>query len=300
MKVLLLLFFTFTAPLALFLATVMYSVNSTVELKKSLAESGVYAQIHSYLVKKDAEAEAADELFATLVSSRFTAGYIQVKTEGVLDDANNWVIGKSKTPPSVSFKELRDDMVSNHPELLQYLENLPKYAKADQEGIDPEQKARIIKEAENMSSFVKNDFTIPLGNYLQGMKDAYRIFQIALPIWVILLIASLFSVYKLAGDQAAKWKWLGATFMTSALWGFGIIFFNRTIATSIEQLNHMETSSYMALLAPILMAVMRHYVENYTSYQGVMSVVLLLVAAGCFLISSRMKTQTVPAANPKK
>lgn len=280
MKLLLILFIAFTTPAVLFFATLIYTDVSNDKLKTTLAAAGVYEQISKHLTVRDT---SIDDPFLPIIADRFTPEYLKTKTESTLDDATNWITGKSAKIPEVNFKELKEDLAKRDPKLLASLQNVPNEAEMAEAGIDEEQRTAYIQQVKQISDFTKQDFAIKLDQHLGGFKLVYDGLKIAIPIVILILLLSLFMVVKLSNGLPTKFKWLGITFIVTAFVGYGVFLSNSLIATGLEKVNLLEQSTITALITPIMLAVLNYFIKLYASYQQTAGVIFLVLAGICFL-----------------
>jgi hypothetical protein len=90
-------------------------------VKESLQKSQIYtltsAQISEQLNSPSIDTEIPLEI-ASVITKQFTPVYLQEKFEKLIDDTEEWVIGKSQTPPVLSFSELKTTLHEKNPQLL--------------------------------------------------------------------------------------------------------------------------------------------------------------------------------------
>ncbi len=198
MRILALLFFFFTTPLVIFLATIVYGGISTKVIKEEVAKSGLYKKLE----------------FPPL-----TPSYVKAKVEKAVDDSASWITGKSKVEPVISFKDLKDQFLAQNPEMIDAfseMENIPPQDEnTDEFGYEEEADPQAF-----IKDLAKNDFTYPLKDVLSGLKFVNLIITILLPVLVILMILSVVLIIKKSKDAKSKFKWVGMTFLLSALGGF--------------------------------------------------------------------------------
>lgn len=297
MKPILIFFIATTMPLVLFIATLLYGDVTNEQLKKALNESGVYKQMSTYLVRGDLE---LDVPFFNVVKDRFTDEYLHAKTETALDVSTAWITGTSKTPPVISFPELKDDLSKRDPELLASLQKVPQKEELTQEGIEPEQQEAYLQQVKQISEFTKNDFSIKLADHLQGFKLAYEGLRIALPILLLLMLGSLFMVWKLADGLPKKFKWFGITFLVTAITGYIVMLSHSMITYGITQVSTLNDAEVVKMLTPILLSILGHYMKLYASYQEIVASFSIIVAAVCFVLMVITRKQAAPSVKPLK
>jgi hypothetical protein len=299
MKIMFLLFFVFSAPVALFLATILYGGHTRETVKKALADSPVYEQISQHFSKEDTQVMDQND-YPYFVDKRFTAEYFRNKTESTLDDSAAWISGRSQTVPVVSFKEIKDDIQKAHPDLLTAIEQTPTAEQLQSSDMTEEQAAQYLDQAKQLRTFSNNDFTVPLGQYLQSVKFVYGALKIALPIYVLILLASLVMIVLFANTIPAKCKWLGITFFLSSVLGFGAAMLYRANSDAITHLNFTDQTEFITLVTPIIVTVINHFAGVYAANQIIMSEILIALAALCFVGSFLTRKQADPSLKPLK
>jgi hypothetical protein len=287
MKIPLALFFAFGAPLAVFLATVLYTGHTRDTVKQALAESPVYKQISEHFSAED-------------FNKRFTPEYFRNKTEETLDTSASWIAGRTQSEPVVSFKEIKEDLQKSQPDLLTAIQETPTTEQLEQSGMDDQQSVQFLNQAKQLRTFTANDFTIPLAQYLQSVKTVYHGLQIALPVYIIILLASLLMIVLFANSIHTKWKWLGITFFLSSVFGFAISLFYRANSEAITHLKITDQTEFITFITPIILTIIKHFVSVYAANQLIVSVVFLILAVICFVITFLTKGMAAPAVKPLK
>ncbi|MGI8420508.1 MAG: hypothetical protein ACR2LN_07770 [Candidatus Levyibacteriota bacterium] len=298
MKLSLLFFFAFTNPLVLFFAILLYGGIPPDNMKKAIADSEAYSQVSAHFAQQDADTITQNKDFTVIVSKRLTPTYIRTKTESVIDESATWITGKTQTVPVVSFRELKEELQSEHSDLMGNIEHIPTAVELKRSDLDAQNQTRYLEQAKQITAFTNDDFTLPLGNQLEGIKLAYRILQIALPMLIVLLICSLFLLVKFAYSLPSRFKWVGAALLASSIVGYGCIFFHPYITPVIIRTNILQQSDFFSLFSPIIIAMINHYVEIYIGYQEIVNTVFLVGAAGCFLGAIATRKQAIPKLKP--
>ena len=276
MKLLLLIFFTLTLPVTIFLTTILYGgINNTV-IKEELLKAGVYAKVSS-LVEGLAQGDDADSAeFINIIKDKINSTYVQSKAESIIDSSYGYVTSKTEIPPTISFKELKDEVMSKNPELLASMEDMANEAKTSDDTQDAQMKEGMAK----LQDFAKSDFTFPLEKQLKPVKTYYAAARIAQPIFIFLLLGSVVLVGILAPTKQSKTRWMGATLATAGVWGFLLIFFNGFILSVIEKALGGVTNEVASVASPIVLSIISRFNQSFMSYQGMVSIALFLVAAG--------------------
>jgi hypothetical protein len=307
MRGFLIFLFVITVPIVIFLTTILYGGFTVSTVKQDLVKADVYTKISGYLqtVQTD-ETDPNLQQFDTILKTRLNASYVQGKTENVLDSSSSWISGQTTTPPVLSFKEVKDDIVAQNPNLLPNLTSLQKEIQnqSTDQSANPDEANQQQAMSEAFNSFntmLKSDFTIQLGTYLQGVKQFYTTIKIAQPVLGILLLVYLLLIFFLSTSAKSKFLWLGWTFLLTGIWGFVVLLLTKFITSLISHLLFSNTTYMMQLVTPILTEIINRFTSTYVSYQGICSVVFFLVAAGCFIAASLHTSpiQTPTAKTPK-
>jgi len=299
MKIMFLLFFVFGAPVALFLATILYGWHTRETVKKALADSPVYEQISEHFSKEDTLVMEQND-YPYYVDPRFTPQYFRDKTEETLDSSAAWITGRSQNTPSVSFREIKEDIQKTHPDLLTAIQEVPTAQQLERSGMDERQAAQYLDQAKQLRTFTANDFTVPLGQYLYSVKFVYYALQFAEPIFIIILLFSLVMITLFANSTPEKCKWLGITFMLSSFLGFGISYLYNTHDNFLTYLNLADQTEFVTLVTPIIATIINHFVGIYARNQIIMSEVLLAVSALCFIGYFFTRKLAAPSVKPLK
>ena len=302
------LLFALILPSVIFLTTILYGGITNEAIKQSLIKADVYQRIGSFISEGSDVGESTDtpELQG-IIMAYLTPDYAQLKTEEVIDSGYVWITDGSSTSPRISFPEIKERVMSQNPQLLADLSSMSEELKSQPvpEGItgeELEQFEQIGNSADMLTSFVQSDFSIPLGVHLQGIKDFYNLLKIVLPILLLVLCICLFLLGYLNKSWPARYKWIGFTLFLSAVFGFVAIAFQATLLSLLITVTASSSNDISSLFLPIAAEVMRSIVTAYTNYQGIASVILLILSAVCFVFASltNKKPAIQPVARTKK
>jgi hypothetical protein len=314
MKLILLQLFVLIMPSTVFLTTLLYGGITTALIKEELAETHIYDTVGGYLEQMNSTdiIDSESQQFSEILSSRLTPEYLQKKTETAIDDSFVWITGKSKTPPVISLKELKDDINVQNPELLASLETFTESVdtqlvtddtipSAEAEADTIQQNAEISETAQAINALVKNDFSIPLEDHLIWAKRIYTLLAIVHPISLVLLALTFSYMSYLAVTWPSRLKWMGAALVTGSIVGFIVILLNTFAITALTEMPVDTTYEISALLIPVAVNVTNHFIETFSQYQLVVSISFLTIAALCFIGVKITKPKTINAqvVNPK-
>lgn len=288
MKLALLFLFAMLTPFTVFLTEVLYGGTTPDELKRGLAQTAIYTNASIFLITAKAEGKqdtAASELSEHLYK-RFIPEYIQSKTEKLIDDGHIWVTADGPSP-TLSFIEIKQDLISINPAFQAQFEQIQSVAQqsefsaenslSEYAGSTGEQ-----SETDALTALAQNNFTVPVGEYFQGIKTFYSVIQILQPILVLLLIATLFLLIKQNLDTQNRLKWLGATLITAAVFGFGMVFFNTLAIANLMQTTTSSSGNFLAAFAPIMLQLMDIFMSEYAKVQNNLGICMVIVGIFCF------------------
>ncbi len=310
MKLLTLLFFTFTLPLVIFLTVLLYGPLTPVSIKSELNNASVYEKLSQTLADISSNDSENTEL-AGIITSRFTSEYIKIKTEGVIDDTSNWITGKSTTPPMLSFKELKEDIVKENPQLLTQLTDMADEMKNESaayadssENTDEtmNQQADMMNVSTSISQLVNSDFSFNLEKELNGIKNGYATTRIVHPILIVLLFGSILLLGVLSSSWPARLRWIGSTLISSSVVGFGILFVATHGILALTTALSDQSNEFVRLFSPIILHITTSFVSSYSLYEKSVSIVLLVIGIACIIGSTVIKpTSILPVKElPKK
>jgi hypothetical protein len=286
-------------------------------LKQNLKDSNTYNSISETIstLKLDEESNTGESsqkmanLFGPFIKKQFTPTYLQKKSESLIDDTYLWMQDKSKTPPVLSFSEIKTSIVSQNPQILTELKNLSKQLKEEQKNIstdDGEMDVETKKSMQELSKldldkFLDSDFSIPVGEKLEDVKKLYKVFKFALPIFIILEVIILGVILLLSSPLSSKVRWLGITFLITAL--FGIIplitafFLDKTSLSLLgADTSNPITKSFITLGDSFL----KLYAAKYLSIQLVTTVGLFITGVALEITSKFINHSPTVLKTPKK
>lgn len=292
MKPLLLAFFSFTSPLLVFLATALHGGISNEVIKTELASANIYEQLLQHLASISEETE--DTELQSIIIDTFTPQYTKMKIENTIDVSYFWIIGDSREVPTISFPEIKEKLITNNPDLLAELETLAE--KTNQpvrtEGMGPDEiiQAETLQQQtnDNLASFtslVKNDFTISLEKHLASAKLTYNTIKIILPILLILLLLDIILLGFLNKTWSSRLRWIGATILTGGLIGYLVIFLQNSLVVVLTDFAQENSSYGLSIFSPVIIALAQYFVETYTTYQGIISTLFLIMGVLFILLS---------------
>lgn len=299
-----LLFSFLSIPFLILLFTRVNSITKE-EIKTQLIRSEVYSKAVTELTKQVDNAltnENSDQisaLIAPIIKKEITPEYLQLKTEKLIDDTNYWMVGKNNTPPVISFQDLKEKILAQNARTITTLQQLSKEYELQKEELKKEAVANgELPENQDLPSFdfnkiIDSDFSIPVGKNLNFLKTFYWYVTTGLPIIGIVLFILLAVIIFLSDSKSAKLRWLGLTFLSSAIWNtfpLLILFFSsKLLITFLVQ--NKDIPSFLVSLSTGFLPLL---VDKYTKFAGTAIVIFLLLFLVCLLASFFMKTPKNP------
>lgn len=291
MKILSLLFFVFTLPIAALLAAIPYGGFSTEILKTELAKSGVYEKILSAPSESSSEEQTYESREDQLVSSfaRFlTPDFMEQKVNTVIDDSAQWISGKSDNPPVLSLKELKDEIEKKNPGLINEMLALSK--EMEQIQITETATQQNNEQSEFLTNFVKNDFSIPLKEHFMGIKQAYQSIVIIVPVLIVLILLSLVGLFFLNHTWSMRLRWVGLSLAVAGVWGYaflaGIIFLSHAGLGLISGINDDEL---LPIIYPLIEKIITFFINHYSGIQITVSIGFVIAGMIGFILSFIIK-----------
>lgn len=298
MKVLAALFIILTTPFLVFFATIVYSGTSQTSLKQELSKSNLYEKLSTNLkdtfTASDTQSSngADDAQFTSVIQKRLTKEYMQGKTEALIDDTTQWLQNKTATPPVISFKEIKEDILAQDPQLLEQMNQTIIEMKKEQSQTDTTATTDNFagdsasgNERDTMQTLMNSNFTVPVGEHIVPLKQSYQVLQIALPILAVLIVLCLIALFTLNNNVRSKLYWIAGTFTITALYGFLVIFLYGSIYSLLEKLLLGYSDEWMTIISPIITTLLSVFGEQYKQNQSVTNFALLVGAAVCFILS---------------
>ena len=300
MKFLSALFFTLFFPLFIFLTTALYTSDVTPLLKSDLVKNKIYNELSSQLSKLDT-GDSNSAIISQFIQSKFTSDYLRQKVETAMDSSDEWIKGQTNTPPVISFKDVKDELNAQYPQLLPGIEQASQELKQQEaQNPDLQRNPQAEKNIDMIANFAKSDFTVPLNQYLIGLKNFYTSVRILQPILGIVLILCLILLGVMNKSWPQRFKWIGFTLLFSSIWGFALTYSNTALVAFLANYLTTNANHTMQLAMPIALQLINHYADAFASYQKTASFVAFIAAAGCFAGIFVTRNSTVAQVKPNK
>lgn len=242
---------------------------------------------------------AADNEDLVLIAGPFikrelTAGYIRVKTEQLIDDTESWMKGKTENSPVLSFADIKNKLTEKNYTLLSRLEAFSeelakekvKLRKQAENENDPETRAALNNLPDfDFNSFVKSDFSIPLGKHFKGLKLLYVLTQTGLFIIGFILLLALLLIYIVNTSQKQRFRWFGIVFILAFIWNAGPwLFIN--LASKLITGYVLLNNDIPAFVHPLFDTLVTPILNTYFQTGGIMLLLLLLGGICCLILSA--------------
>ncbi|MGE5042334.1 MAG: hypothetical protein ACM3IJ_05540 [Candidatus Levyibacteriota bacterium] len=279
MRVLLGIFLILLVPVAVFIFSVLYGGLTTLEMKQELSKEHIYNPLSQQIVGSfsatppAAEEETTSSFIYSVIKNRFTPEYLQAKIEKAIDDSANWIAGKTPFAPEVSFAEVKQDIDARSPRILPAIKQVMEEAKQQQ---DPTGAATILSNP--LETFIDNNFTVPLGKYLQIVKNLYQILTIALPILLIIMSLFVTGIILLTHSIKKKFLWLAIFLAFAGLYGFSFVLAGNALALLLSGLMRIQDQGIIGYITPILTSLTGIFVNHYLKLQIITSTSLLVAS----------------------
>lgn len=306
LKLTLIFFFSFLFPLFVFLTQVLYGGIEPNALKNSLNQSTIYTRVSSLIINPpvDPEVPHTPDALNTLLADRFTPEYVKIKTEKLVDDSYLWLI-KDGPSPVLSFNELKDDLLASDPTLQMQFQEMQTQ---DNESKDISGEATLNElasdpaaqqEMDSFTTFMKSNFTVPVGEYFGVLKSLYNASKVIQPILGILLLIIIFVLFKICGSIKSKLRWTGAMFLTTSVVGFGMVFFNAIAVTNLVYASESSSDNLIATFTPVILEIMNAVFAHFSVVQNYVNIGFAVVGLILLFSVNLQQSHIVESGNTK-
>ncbi len=296
--------FILTLPLVVLSATILYGGISKEAIKAELSNSKVYDLAISQLKNQNNPSEIPSDndptttAIMSVIGDKLNGDYLKGKTEKLIDDTIAWMKNQTAFPPSLSFSDIKSDILSKNPDLLNSITNALDEVKKQQANLPPDENGNTPtpdNSTEGIKTFIKNDFTFPLEKNLMPLKQTYKTITIVLPVLLILCLLYLFVLFHFSKTIRQKMLWIGMTLLLSSLYGFGYVIGGSVLFAFMLKLLSSQTNTVVIFLTPIITNLATIFVDHYKNYQTIVSgieiVVFVLCLAGALILKPTVVTE---------
>lgn len=302
LKVLLILSFGFSVQFLFFFLVFAIGGFTPAFLKDTLVKSNVYSTVSEKIESftSNDSSGSSEDMVMPFIKEQFTSSYIQGKSETLIDDTFSWLNGKTKTPPVLSFRELKDSIERKNPELISQLQQMSEEMKQQQQeqALQEGGPATPASDSMDFTKMMKSDFSIPVGENLKPLKQAYSFFKFALPLTAFYLLVLLGLIALLSTGTKSKLKWIGATFLSSILFcGLPLLIsFGLAHTPIMLDTKNAELSSIISTISTIVVG---SFATKYFQLELIGIGSFIAFGVICFILSSMVPTQA-PTKTPAK
>ena len=235
------------------------------------------------------------------IREQFTSSYVQGKSETLIDDTFSWLDGKTKTPPVLSFKEIKDSIEQKNPELLMQLQQASEEMKVQQQQQTEMSGEPVPNDTMDFNKIMKNDFSIPVGEQLGFLKYAYAFFKFALPVTAFYLLILLVLIALLSTTAKSRLRWIGATFLSSIFFCCVPILLAVGFSQAPLQID-AKNAELSSIISSISTIVVRSFASKYLQVEILGVMTFVAVGIICFILSSMVSPtqQAKPIAVRKR
>ncbi len=304
-------FFILVLPVLVFLGTCLYGGINSVSIKNNLVTSNAYTLISDQIGQQldSASQDNTDGSIGAIIAAaknRITPSYLQQKTEKAIDDSTLWIEGKTTTPPTLSFSEIKDDINAQNPEILPSLQKTMEDFKKQQEELqkeDPNNSSGKAVELNGMGTFIQNGFTIPLENGVKTIKTIRTQIFIAFVVFLVLSLLALLLIFLFSKSLKSKFKYIGVVFIIASVYGYTFTFGLGILSKIVELALKSQDQPAVVYISPILLNLLAVFVGKYKQIQTITSIGLIGLGILFVIISMFMKgafQSAAPSSKPVK
>jgi hypothetical protein len=287
------------------------------KVKASLVQEGTYTTLSSTAQSYAAnlsfgEAESPINIGA-LIQQELTPTYVQTKTESMIDQTDAWVTGKSVAPPTLSFNDLRDQVLAKNPLAQGQLTEFQSYiqqAQADPAlleqlgGQNPEAAdtlSQLMNQSGSSQSFGAGDFSLSLAQPLAGLPVIHRWITLGVPIAAGIMLIMFILGMVLGANWPSRLGWAGWTLIVLAIANSlaAVVFYVSKLA-ALGQVSAMVPGFSTSVFAPILRSLSNVVFDRFVEIEVMATSAMLVLGTICFIASRLINRppSTAPAPLP--
>lgn len=282
MRVISALFFITLFPVAIFIFALLYGGITSNVIKENLSNAQVYDLLSNKIIEQidnpenGTPTDAISIAIKSIVRDKLNGSYLKIKTEKLIDDSAFWIIGKTSTPPALSFPEIKNEINSLNPQLLPAIQQTMAEMKTEQARQAKANNEEPPAQDNTLQTFIENDFSFPMEKNLIIFKNTYNILQIALPVILVILLLSVIAIFFFSKGANSKFKWFGIVFVITGLNGFIIVFLGGMVMNLISEIIKQQDNQIVKYISPILSNILKYFMDHYINYQTISNIVLLI------------------------
>lgn len=244
MKILAALFLSILAFLAIILFIPRINSFTTDKVKEELNSKQFYALTYDLFNQQILSNPALSQEpgINAIIQQAVTQDYLQQKIDQAITQSGAWIVGASQTPPTLSFNDLKQQLIDQHPQGAELEAALKELGQAPQNitslpqvSDDPQAQAaleQVLSSQQTLQSFSQGDLTIHLEPYLGGLKLLYQITTVVLIVLPIIIILYAAFISLRQPTLADKLRTAGKFFTAIGLASFALVLLTHFIAIS--------------------------------------------------------------------
>ena len=306
-QLLLLISFVFFSPLLFIVLAVRIAAPTGDALKTQLRTKDVYTTairaLHGEIdtAMTNGEGDNPIALVAPFLKKELTASYIQGKAEGLIDTTEQWLKGHGNAPV-LSFFDLKEKLIKQNKHMLTQLENAMSEMEAQQKNMEQEQgthsKDQLPFSKKDIDTFLKSDFTIPIGAHIGWMKSSARVFSIISMVLMGMYASSFLCILLLAQTVRSKLHWVGWTLLFTGLWNIPSILLSTGSALVLAK-TFTQNMTGAVYIMPFVEVFLTSIITTYARVTSASVVMLLIFSIGILGISLFVAAPTEPIVEAK-
>jgi hypothetical protein len=300
-QVLILISFVLFSPVFFILLALRMGAPSVDVLKSQLIEKDVYTSTISALHKQIDEVvtDAAEDdplvIVGPFIKKELTATYVQKKAETFIDDTHGWIAGTSGEPV-LSFTDMKEKLMGQNKNMIAQLQVAVTDMEAQQHAMpdisdDGNEQANAEKlpfSSNDLDAFLKSDFTVPMGKQLGWMKALVTIATVVGIGLGVSYALSLLLLIVLAPSLQSKLRWVGWTFLLTALWNIPGIAISAGAAFIFTKAL-TQTLHEAVYISPFIETFLTPVFVSYTRIASQACMVMGISAIGMLILSFMVK-----------
>jgi hypothetical protein len=152
-----------------------------------------------------------------ILKEAITPSYVQRKIETFLDDLDSWITNKTQTPPSISFNDLREEVL-NLPQYRQQVKQINDFIQVQKTSTqqtsttDPSQAINS-----DINDLLGKNLTFNVGSRFDWMKKVYQYYDLTLAIFAILSVLCIVGIIGLSVGLKSKLRSTAWALLLTAL-----------------------------------------------------------------------------------
>ena len=280
---------------SIFLAIgISYQVSglSKDSFKQAFVASGAYQSLSEQVTTmladsiKDIPKSDPSRKLASQITPFIPPDYLQSKIDGLIDQTAIWLTSKNSPPPILSFADIKETLITKNPKLLADLASLDKEYQAAKPELESAMKQQAQESGEaytppptvSFQSFIDNDFTIPMADYLGWLKPlAWTVSWLGIIASICLVGICCLGVFFLHPKEKRSGKIANLLILTAGILN-AYLLYRLPYVGNLLQNTPLASWSMPKYLYPIIDDIINPLLFTYYQVAGVMAGVYLSAA----------------------